>query len=62
MYRAREQRITKDERGYRKGIVAVAHELGVSYVHLYLTLKGKRASARLMSKVKQTHPELLEVM
>lgn len=61
MYRAREQAVTKDEKGHRVGIVAVAKEFGVTYTHLYLTLKGVRQSARLMSKVRAHHPELLEV-
>jgi hypothetical protein len=61
MYRAREQAVTRDARGHRKGIVAVAQEFKVSYTHLYLILKGKRDSARIMALVKAHHPELLEV-
>lgn len=60
MYTAREQAVTIGANGHRKGITAVAEALGVTYSHLHAVLAGKRVSARLMAKIKLTHPELLE--
>jgi hypothetical protein len=61
MYRTREQAIIRDGRGFRKGVCAVAKELGVTYTHLYLILAGKRKSERLLTRIKLSHPELLEI-
>lgn len=61
MYTTREQKVVLDRRKFHKGIMAVTRELGVSYNHLILVLKGKRPSARLMSKIEKRHPELLEM-
>lgn len=60
MYTSREQPVIIDRHGKRKGIKAVAKELGVTYTHLYLVLAGKRESSRLMAQVESTHPELIK--
>lgn len=59
MYTAREHKVTMVN-GKRKGIFAVAEELGVTYNHLYLVLAGKRVSARLSAAIAATHPELVK--
>lgn len=59
MYTSSTVTVTLDDRGKRKGIKAVAKQLGVSYTHLYLVLAKKRISVRLLNKVKQSHPELI---
>lgn len=61
MHTAKEQPVTRDEQGRRKGIFAAARDLGVTYTHLYLVLDGKRDSAKLKAAIHAIHPELEEL-
>lgn len=53
--------VTRGDDGKLKHICQAARDLGVTRQHLRFVLIGERESKRLMQKVRELHPELLEL-
>ncbi len=47
--------------GRLKYLSFAAEDLGVERTHLFRVLTGQRESKRLIDKVRQTHPELIDL-